>query len=176
MTTKLYIANLGKYNEGSLVGNWLTLPVSEEELQEFLKEEVEIDERYEEYAVHDYETDLGIHIGEYENISELSDLVEAYDNLKEYEKHIVEAINDWSYYGSTNEALKEAIENVESFNLMTDVNSDSDYGYYIVDEGLFGVEIPDSLTNYIDYEALGRDWSMNGDCYYSIHGLIEYVG
>ena len=31
---KIYIANLGKYNEGELVGEWLTLPTTDEELQE----------------------------------------------------------------------------------------------------------------------------------------------
>ena len=36
----VWIGNLGKYNEGELVGDWLKLPVSEQELNRFLKEEV----------------------------------------------------------------------------------------------------------------------------------------
>jgi antirestriction protein len=36
-----------------------------------------------------------------------------------------------------------------------------EFGEYVVNEGLFGVEIPDALQNYIDYEALGRDWLMD---------------
>lgn len=31
---KIYLTNLGKYNEGQLVGEWVELPVSQEELKE----------------------------------------------------------------------------------------------------------------------------------------------
>ena len=33
-----YITNLGKYNEGELVGKWISLPISEEELEQVLQE------------------------------------------------------------------------------------------------------------------------------------------
>ena len=35
---KVYVANLGKYNEGELVGDWISLPVENEELEKFLSE------------------------------------------------------------------------------------------------------------------------------------------
>lgn len=54
---KIYIANLGKYNEGELVGKWVELPC--EDLDEVLKEiEVVDGTAYEEYAIHDYESDI----------------------------------------------------------------------------------------------------------------------
>lgn len=34
----VYITNLGKYNEGCLVGKWLKLPATDEEIEEVLKE------------------------------------------------------------------------------------------------------------------------------------------
>ena len=37
---KVWIGNLGKYNEGELVGEWLELPVSKKELNTFLREKV----------------------------------------------------------------------------------------------------------------------------------------
>lgn len=47
---KIYIANLGKYNEGELVGKWVELPC--EDLDEVLKEiEVVDGTAYEEYAI-----------------------------------------------------------------------------------------------------------------------------
>ena len=36
----VWIGNLGKYNEGELVGEWLELPVSKKELDAFLREKV----------------------------------------------------------------------------------------------------------------------------------------
>ena len=32
MTMKIYLTNLGKYNDGELVGEWISLPISEEDL------------------------------------------------------------------------------------------------------------------------------------------------
>lgn len=68
----VWIGNLGKYNEGELVGEWLELPVSKKELDTFLREKVglqltqeEVNKLlaengvcYEEYMINDYETDL----------------------------------------------------------------------------------------------------------------------
>ena len=45
----VYIANLGKYNEGQLVGAWFTFPIDEEDV----KEKIGLNEQYEEYAIHD---------------------------------------------------------------------------------------------------------------------------
>ena len=48
---QVYIANLGKYNEGELVGAWFTFPIDFEEV----KEKIGLNDEYEEYAIHDYE-------------------------------------------------------------------------------------------------------------------------
>src|SRR5574344_2792951 len=69
--------NLGKYNEGELVGDWLELPKRKVEIDKCLKEEVGLNDEYEEYMINDYETDLPIHIFEYEDINKLNILAEA---------------------------------------------------------------------------------------------------
>ena len=58
---RVYIANLGKYNEGELVGDWFTPPVDYDEMAE----RIGLNEYYEEYAIHDYE--LPFEIDEYVN-------------------------------------------------------------------------------------------------------------
>ena len=60
----VWIGNLGKYNEGELVGGWLKLPKTNEEIDKFLKEVVMLNEEYEEYMINDYATDLPLLIGE----------------------------------------------------------------------------------------------------------------
>ena len=43
---KIWIGNLGKYNEGELVGDWIDLPKSEEKIEKFLKEVVGLNNEY----------------------------------------------------------------------------------------------------------------------------------
>ena len=51
----VYITNLGKYNEGYLIGKWLKLPATDEEIKNVLKE-IGIDGvLYEEYFFTDWE-------------------------------------------------------------------------------------------------------------------------
>ena len=85
----LYIANLGKYNEGVLQGGWVDLPVTQEELDGFMAEKVglcldaeEASKRaaagervYEEYAIHDFDKSgllksLGMSPGEYDSLDD----------------------------------------------------------------------------------------------------------
>lgn len=45
---RVYVGNIGRYNEGSLVGGWATLPMGRDDLDAFLRDRVGIDgERYE---------------------------------------------------------------------------------------------------------------------------------
>lgn len=50
MEMKVYVANLGKYNEGELVGAWFTLPIDPDDMAE----RIGLNNTYEEYAIHDY--------------------------------------------------------------------------------------------------------------------------
>ena len=66
----VYIANLGRYNEGYLVGAWFTFPIDEEDV----KEKIGLNEQYEEYAIHDTDN-FPIEIGEYISIEELNEII-----------------------------------------------------------------------------------------------------
>ena len=76
---RVYIANLGKYNEGYLVGDWFSFPIDEEDVAE----RIGLNERYEEYAVHDTEN-FPIEIGEYISIEELNEMFEMIEELPDY--------------------------------------------------------------------------------------------
>ena len=77
----VYIANLGKYNEGYLVGAWFTFPIDEEDV----KEKIGLNEQYEEYAIHDTDN-FPIAIGEYVSIEELNEMYEMIEELPDYRK------------------------------------------------------------------------------------------
>jgi hypothetical protein len=54
----VFITNLGRYNEGELVGEWLFLPTTKEGFADAL-ERIGVDgERYEEYFITDYDIEL----------------------------------------------------------------------------------------------------------------------
>ena len=72
-----YITNLGKYNEGRLVGETLKFPATTEEVQSLLKRIGVDGVRYEEIFITSFDGDvLGLydHLGEYESIDELNHL------------------------------------------------------------------------------------------------------
>ena len=106
---KGYITNLGKYNEGYLIGEWITFPVSEEDLKEVL-ERIGINEEYEEYFFTDWENDYDINFdfGEYENIDRINEVIEAVENLDFSELELLKAVCECE--GSY------AIDHIEEFN------------------------------------------------------------
>ena len=81
---KVFITNLGKYNEGELIGEWVDLPITEEELDK-VYERIGINEDYEEIFITDYETPFFTTIDEWESITDLNDLAEALESLDEYD-------------------------------------------------------------------------------------------
>ena len=74
-----FITNLGKYNEGELVGEWVAFPTDRESLQEVFKRigigsENELGTVYEEIFISDYDCRIGNLynvLGEYESLNEL---------------------------------------------------------------------------------------------------------
>ena len=76
----VYIANLDEYVKGNLVGDWVSLPIDEDDFEDFLK----TIGNPEEIAVHDFENNLGLDglkIGEYMSIEELNELCERIEGI-----------------------------------------------------------------------------------------------
>lgn len=103
-----YIANLGKYNEGYLVGAWFTFPIDEEDV----KEKIDLNEQYEEYAIHDTDN-FPIAIGEYVSIEELNEMYEMIEELPDY---IVECLDKFiSHYGTLEEVVEQNYIDYEAY-------------------------------------------------------------
>ena len=160
---RIYLTNLGKYNEGELIGKWVELPISDEELEATL-EEIGIDgERYQETFITDYETDInGLKIGEYDGIEELNELTEV------IEANDPEAVEALIYFGyDTAEEIADYIDDILFF------EGSDDYGigyYYAIECGC--LDIPDNIQNYFDFEAYGRDIELEGNFYFANNGYI----
>lgn len=149
---KIFLTNLGKYNEGELVGEWVELPVSQEELQKVF-ERIGINE---EYFITDYECDL-YEVGEYENLDTLNEIAERIEELDEEESKVVKAL--MSELGCT---LDETIGKVNSgdYRIYYDCDDMADVAYQVVEECGYLDNVPDDVARYFDYESFGRDLSI----------------
>ena len=148
---KIYITNLGKYNEGLLVGKWLELPTTEEEIAKTLQE-VKVSEEYEEVFITDYEDFNGIKIDEFCNIFELNEQCET---LSKYEDELIQAITE-----AETTHIERVIDILERDNYvfyygmtLEDVAED------IVDECY---DLPEFAKRYFDYGAFARDLGYDG--------------
>lgn len=162
---KVYIANLGKYNEGELVGAWFTLPVSFEDV----KEKIGLNDEYEEFAIHDYE--LPVKISEYISLEELNDIA---DMLSELDgtpiyNNLSEIINYWF------QDLNDLFEHRDEINCYSDCFSMEDVAHYYIDECQSFGEIPPDLHYYIDYAGYGRDIETAGNFLITSNGVFEFI-
>lgn len=148
----IYLTNLGKYNEGELIGEWVELPVSQEELQKVF-ERIGINEEYEEYFITDYECDF-YEVGEYESLDTLNEIAERIKELGKEESEVVKAL--MSKLGYT---LNEAIDKVNSgdYRIYSDCDDMTDIAYQVVEECGYLNNVPDNVARYFDYESFGRD-------------------
>lgn len=161
----IYLTNLGKYNEGKLVGEWVQLPISDEELQEVFKR-IGINEKYEEYFITDYECDF-YEIGEYESINTLNEMAKKLDNLDEEQEQVVKVLMSECGYD-----LDDAIEKAESgdYRIYADCNDMTDVAYAVVEECDYLRNVPETVARYFDYEAFGRDLGIEGSFHFLDNG------
>ncbi len=91
-----FITNLGKYNEGALVGEWVKFPTTAEELKKVFERigigaKDDFGQTYEEWFITDYDCYVdGLYdlLGEYANLDELNYLASKLDDMSqdEYER------------------------------------------------------------------------------------------
>ena len=174
---KIWIGNLGKYNEGELVGGWLELPKSKEQINEFLKNVVELDEEYEEYMINDYETDLPYKVYEYDSIKELNLLAKVAEDVEDMDRvrAFVDAQGDLSKLELMNVMKQE--NDIPYYTYADDVTNASKehkFGYTMAE--LWGVARTleeNDLSIYFDYEKYGEDRSVDTNVVLLEEGYID---
>ena len=183
---KVFITNLGKYNEGYLLGEWVTLPTTREELKEAFKrigigQKDDFGHLYEEWFITDYEvpscvSDVYDQLGEYEDLDLLNYFAVRLDEMEDCELDVYEAVLEAGLSGSTNLVnLINLTFNLDSYELIPDVDDDDALGTVMADE-LYSEEDLGQLANYIDYERYGRDIRLEeGGCFTS-KGCIRENG
>lgn len=176
-----FITNLGKYNEGELVGEWIDFPISDEDLQAVLQRigigsTDDFGSPYEEFFFTDWELPEGMswqEFGEYPDIEKVNEVAEFFENSSEDER-VVAAVFDHA------SNLDEAMRILEDGDFMVYWGADStqSLGEIAIEEIDGGVSnLPkETLEQYFDYEAYGRDLETGSSITYFDGGAIEFFG
>ena len=159
----IFVNTWGNYNEnGADGGQWITLPMEPEELEEVLENIAALmGDEDPEWAIHDYEWTTEIEldeISEYDNIFKINEMCLELDELDEWEaEEVAAAVEAWEY--SFSEALERQQRGCFIFYRGMDLEEVAEE---IVNECYFTKDTPDILTRYFDYEAFARDLRFDG--------------
>ena len=171
-----FITNLGEYVEGKFNGKWVGFPLTAEEMQHVL-ESIDIGKErdgvvYEEYFITDFKDHVGAQnigyiAGEYPSLNELNYLAKRIDELDEGELSVFMAVMEADGFSSIKDLIN-LTNNLDNYILQSDIEDEYDLGKAVAEN----YEIPDGLENYIDYEGLGRDASLNDTGSFTAYGYL----
>lgn len=177
-TIDAFVTNLGRYNEGFLDGEFLKLPATTEEVQA-LFQRIHVDGvQYEEIFITDYETSIsGLYdcLTEYADLDELNYLATLLDDMDEGDREKFEAALSSGEHTSGLKELINLAQNLDCYEYYPGICDEDDLGRYMIDE-MGAMEVPEYLENYIDYEAYGRDVSLEDGGTFTENGYIVDTG
>ena len=178
-----FITNLGKYNEGSLVGEWVKFPTTAEELQKVFERigigsKDDFGQPYEEWFITDYDCYVdGLYdkLGEYENLDELNYLASKLDEMSQGEYEQFQAAMEIGDHSGSLQEIINLTENLDCYDVYPDIRDHDDLGRYYIEE-LDAMQVPEHLRNYIDYEAYGRDVALEEGGEFTDLGYVRDTG
>ena len=178
-----FITNLGKYNEGELVGEWGKFPTTAEEMKEVFKrigigQKDDFGQPYEEWFITDYDCYVdGLYskLGEYESLDELNYLASKLDEMSDSEYAQFQAGMEMGDHCGSLQEIINLTENLDCYEVYPHIEDYDDLGRYYIEE-LEVMQIPEHLQNYIDYEAYGRDVAMDENGSFTDQGYVRDTG
>ena len=178
-----FITNLGKYNEGELVGEWVKFPTTAEEMKEVFKrigigQRDDFGQPYEEWFITDYDCYVdGLYskLGEYENLDELNYLASKLDEMSDSEYAQFQAGMEMGDHCGSLQEIINLTENLDCYEIYPHIEDYDDLGRYYIEE-LEVMQVPEHLQNYIDYEAYGRDVAMDENGSFTDQGYVRDTG
>lgn len=177
-----YVTNLGKYNEGELVGEWVKFPISKEEMSAVL-DRIGIGAEYEEIFITDYDTALysvSSQLGEYENLDKLNYLAGVIAELDASDREKYEAVLESGLSLGQNgiDGLINLAYNLDNYDMLPGVEDEDDLGRYYA-ELMYGENLDEKmgeLAHYIDFERYGSDCQINDGGMFTDKGYMRETG
>ncbi len=178
-----FITNLGKYNEGALVGEWVKFPTTAEELKKVFERigigaKDDFGQTYEEWFITDYDCYVdGLYdlLGEYASLDELNYLASKLDDMSQDEYERFQAAMEIGDHTGSVQELINLTENLDCYDVYPDIHDHDDLGRYYIEE-LDAMQVPEHLRNYIDYEAYGRDIALEESGQFTDLGYVRDTG
>jgi len=176
-TPKIYVADLGAYNSGKLIGKWVDLTDfdSGEEVVDYIHDLMEeYSEKYHngletEHAIHDYENFDSLLYSEWMGKKDYDKIIKSYEVFKDRTIPTKVLTQLSAEYDIEPDDLEEYVDD----HYVGEFNTDTDLAYHIVDEWYGGVENLDKRTlgdffNFERYgEAISYDYNEIDDHYFS---------
>ena len=172
-----FISNPALYSAGHLVGETLHFPTNTEEVQSLLKRIGVDGVRCQEYFIISFDSDiLGLYdyLGEYENIDELNHLSHLLKELSPSERETLEAVMDSGQHCGSVQDLINLTQNLDCYDFHPGVDNEEMLGRLYV-ENMESLEVPDNIKPYFDFEAYGRDISINENGHFAPGGYVTKV-
>ena len=178
-----FVTNLGKYNEGELVGEWVKFPTTAEEMKKVfdrigIGQKDDFGNPYEEWFITDYDCYVdGLYdkLGEYESLDELNYLASKLDEMSQGEYEQFQAAMEIGDHSGSVQEIINLTENLDCYDVYPDIHDYDDLGRYYIDE-LDAMQVPEHLRNYIDYEAYGRDVALEEGGDFTDLGYVRDTG
>lgn len=163
------LTNLGKYNEGELVFEWLRLPATKQEIAQAMIS-VGIDgEEYEEYFITDSECDLPIEVGEYTNLDYLNKIAETLEDIKDIKKlgYLMDEgiISESDLFHKDSFEINNELDDYKVVKLSDDSTSvEYELAVEYIENVVGGMEnlSTDELLHYFDFKRFGADLISGG--------------
>lgn len=160
-----YVTNPGLYPElGVEAGETLRFPTTTEEVRALFSR-IGIDgERYGEYFITSYDSDvLGLYdcLDEYAGLDELNYLAHVLEEVQE--RGELEKFEAAMAFGEHTDGAGDLInlaQNLDCYDFYPGIGDDEALGHYCVEE-IGAIDIPEHIRDYFDYEAYGRDIDLN---------------
>lgn len=172
---KIYITSLDAYIQGILVGEWITLPMAEEELHNEIQEVLvrgqkicEDTDKHEEIFITDFECEY-MDISEYDDISKLNEIAEAMEPLNEDDRKKVKFLMDNGFASN----IDEAIEKYEEV-LIYENQTMEDVAYALINDCYNVDSLEPLIARNINYEAIGKELEKDGVYHEVENSIYEY--
>ncbi len=178
----VYAQNLAYYNEGEIIGGWLDLPTTKEEIDDYLSEVVRIDEEHEEYEIADIDDcPFEYEIIQWADLHKLNNLAIIYSSLDEKE---LEMVNAYCENIESNLGIDEIINICLQTDRIPYYEYDSQFNGYGSNEEKMGLTIANEtglldtlqklgVQDYFDFERYGEEFGF--DYQLLDNGYLEYT-
>jgi len=173
---EIYITDLAAYNNGYLIGEWVSLPMDEDDLKvkidEILTKGAEVcgTHKNEELFLTDYECNF-MEIGEFDNPFKLNEIAQQADELNDHELKMVGFL-------LRNGLVKDFTEALDKYEdvIIHENSTMQDVAYDFID-GFYNLkDLPPIIANAIDYRKIGAELEMDGRYFEEDGDIYEYLG